>query len=330
MSGAGKRVAALAGAVLLVGGAVVARGALEEDEGGGGGGSDLVVGCPPELVDACMAATGRVDTLETRATAEELITTDDMAGVETDAWLVPRPWAEAVNALRTSGRLSPLPAEPGELPTVARTPIVAVLWEDSAVELESARCGGDITWTCLGEAASRTTPIGVADPGSANGLVALGAVTAGHLNDTTFPVNDIPQATGWLRNLTEAADAADRPEAVSEMLTRGAGHLTGLATTEVAALAATQSSQSQSIRVVQPDPPATVDLVVVPLNEDAASFAEDLAGDDDLLDALAEAGWRVPDHDLAPGLDPELQVPEDDGVPEGAVLHALLEEWDAL
>ena len=58
--GAGPRLLALAGAVVLVLGAVVVRSRLDDGDGGAGSRSagDLVVVCPPDLGDVCEATLG--------------------------------------------------------------------------------------------------------------------------------------------------------------------------------------------------------------------------------------------------------------------------------
>jgi hypothetical protein len=78
--------------------------------------------------------------------------------------------------------------------------------------------------------------------------------------------------------------------------------------------------------VVVPEPLATADLVVVPIGTNArdAEGAEELAGNDTLLDALASAGWRVEGRDLAPGIDAGLRLPQSDNLPSGDVLRPLL------
>jgi hypothetical protein len=79
----------------------------------------------------------------------------------------------------------------------------------------------------------------------------------------------------------------------------------------------------------------TADLVAVQIlgpGDDAGSSSagDDLADDDDLREALASAGWRVDGQDLADGLDPDLALPDDAGVPQGDVLRALLQRWSEL
>jgi hypothetical protein len=63
---------------------------------------------------------------------------------------------------------------------------------------------------------------------------------------------------------------------------------------------------------------ATADLVAIPIG-DAEGAVGDIAGNDELRRALADAGWRV---------DLELQaLPADDALPDGSVLGALLARW---
>ena len=76
----------------------------------------------------------------------------------------------------------------------------------------------------------------------------------------------------------------------------------------------------------------TADLVAVPLVEEGvdSDAAEDLADDGDLLDALAEAGWRVDGRDPAEGVDTGVELPDQGSLPAGDVLRVLLQRWSQL
>ena len=250
-----RRLLALGASVALIGVAFQIRG--RGDDGGGGGGGDddgngTTLVCPPELADACEAAgddyTVRVE--DPAVTADALVAARRADDVDTDVWLVPRSWVEAVSAARELANRPPLLGEASA--TIARSPVVLVVQESRAAALESsAACGGDIAWRCVGDVADGpwtaaggqqnwgVVKAGIARPQSAAGIVTLGAAVAQYLGD-------------------------------------------------------------------------------------------DLADDGDLRDTLAEEGWRVDDRDLADGLDADLELPDEPGIPRGDVLRVLLDRWSQL
>jgi hypothetical protein len=72
---------------------------------------------------------------------------------------------------------------------------------------------------------------------------------------------------------------------------------------------------------------ATADLVAIPIGG-AEGAAGDIAGNDDLRQALSESGWRVDGEPLAAGVDGGIDLAADDSLPEGGVLGALLARWN--
>ena len=341
-----RRLLALGASVALIGVAFQIRGRGDDGGGGGGGGDDgngTTLVCPPELADACEAAgddyTVRVE--DPAVTADALVAARRADDVDTDVWLVPRSWVEAVSAARELANRPPLLGEASA--TIARSPVVLVVQESRAAALESsAACGGDIAWRCVGDVADGpwtaaggqqnwgVVKAGIARPQSAAGIVTLGAAVAQYLGDPGFASNDFDGGLdNWLGKLAVTAGAADAPDPVADMLTRGPGHLAVLGTTEAEADAA---FGRDTVRVVVPEPVVTADLVAVPVVDegDANDLGDDLADDGDLRDTLAEEGWRVDDRDLADGLDADLELPDEPGIPRGDVLRVLLDRWSQL
>lgn len=329
---------AVLGALALVAVGLVVRSRLGDDDGSGGSdGGDVALICPEELADVCEQAAGDEMEVRTEApddTATALIEASSATAVEPGLWLVPRPWAEAVAAERSRGNDEAVVGDP--VGPVARSPVVVVAYEERAAALEAGACEGPVSLRCLGdvageqwsevggEAAWGTVRTGISDPASASGLVVLGAAVASYLDLDDYATNDLddPALSGWMRDLGGTrAEAGDGP--VSRMATRGPGELALLATIEAYGRIATDR---QGMQVLVPEPTATVDLVVVPVG-DTADDADDLAGDGALLDALAEAGWRVEGREPAEGLDPDLRLPDRPGVPRGEVLRAALARW---
>jgi hypothetical protein len=333
----GRRALALGASVGLVALAFAVRGGGDDGGGGAGGAGDRLV-CATELRDVCEELADDYDvTVEDAATTAEhllgIVGADEAAA---DVWLAPRPWVEAVEVAR---RLAGHAAVTGPASdTIARTPVVLVVQENRADALAGA-CGGDIAWQCVGDAAGGpwtdaggqptwgTVKAGIADPAAGANLVTLGAATADFLDDPGFASNDFDGALdNWLSGLAATAPAADRPDSVGEMITGGAGIIAVLGTVEAQAGPALQSDV---VRVVVPEPVVTADLVAVPIvaeGEDGGG-ADDLAGDGDLLDALATDGWRVDGRDPAEGIDPGVTLPDQGNIPMGDVLWVLLQRW---
>lgn len=339
---AGPRLLALAGAVVLVLGAVVVRGRLDSDDGDTStrGPDDLVVVCPPDLADLCELTLGedyQIRIEEPVATRDALIEAPTADGIEGDLWLVPATWAEAVSAQRERDRVPVLTGQATS--PVARSPVLLAVSDERAAALEQGPCGGMLTWTCLGDATGRpwdtvggdatwgTVKAGLADPASALGLAVLGAATAGYVGTFDYATNEISgELMSWL-DAFAAYPAA--PNAVDVMLTEGAGRYFAVGALEVTAR---KAAGRPGFRVVVPDDVITADLVVVPIGRNAQDRdgADDLAGRATLLDALAEAGWRVEGRDLAAGIDPALTLPRGDNLPSGDVLRPLLSAWQDL
>ncbi|HEY8544369.1 MAG TPA: hypothetical protein VIL36_04945 [Acidimicrobiales bacterium] len=349
MSENGRRVLALGVSIGLVGLAFFVRGRGDDDGGGSGGdgGGDRLV-CTTELEDVCRALADEGDyevTVEDAATtADRLLAVDRAEDADADLWLAPRPWVEAVEVSRDLAGDRPVTGEASG--TIARSPVVLVVQENRADALAGA-CGGSITWQCVGDAANRpwtnvggqpnwgTVKAGIADPGAGANLLALAAAVGDRLDDTGFASNDFDGALdNWLAGFAATAPTAGRPAAVGEMITGGPGLLAVLGTVEAQAGPALASD---AVRVVVPEPVVTADLVAVPLVDagdgedgDPGGAAADLAEDDDLLDALAEAGWRVEGRDAAPGVDTAVELPDEANVPRGDVLWVLLQRWQEL
>jgi hypothetical protein len=336
----GPRLLALVGAVVLVLGAVVVRSRLDGDGGGSRAAEDLVLVCPPDLGDLCEATLGddyQVRVEDPITTRDALIEAPTADGVEGDLWLIPAPWAEAVGPQRERDRVPVLTGEPTA--PLARSPVLLAVADERASALEQGVCGGELTWTCVGDATGRpwdtvggeaawgAVKAGLTDPTSALGLPVLGAATAGYVGTIDYATNEI---TGPLMTWLGAFAAYPAgTNAVDAMLTEGAGRYFAVGALEVTAR---KAAGRAGFRVVVPDDVITADLVVVPIGRNAhdADGADDVAGDGALLDALASAGWRVDDRELAPGIDPELDLPRGDNLPSGDVLRPLLSAWQGL
>jgi hypothetical protein len=332
-----KSLAALVVAAGLVVAAVVVRDRL--DDGGGGGGGGTTVACPRELARACAALaddhTVRVE--EAGTTADRLArSSPDGAGI--DVWLVPRPWAELVADRRARDGRGRLTGRPSAV--IARTPVAVAAWDDRARALERGACRGTLGWRCLGDAAERpwadmggdpawgAVRVGLADPHTATGLAVLGGAVAGFYGRSDYAANDFGgDLDDWLGALAARSTPASAGDPVARLLTRGPAEFAAVGAPETTAR---QAADHDGTGATYPAPVATADLVAVPVGADGgpADRAADVAGDGDLRRALAAAGWRVEGERAARGVAGDQALPPGDGLPSGAVLGALLDEWD--
>jgi hypothetical protein len=336
----GRRLLALAGAVVLVVVALVVRGQLDSSGDGGSADGDLVLVCPRDLGDLCEATLGdkyQVRVEDPLTTRDALIEAPSAGAVEGDLWLIPASWSEAVGAQRERDRVPVLTGEP--VGPIARSPVLLAVSDERATALENGPCGGELTWTCVGDATGRpwdtvggdaswgTVKAGLTDPTTALGLPVLAAATAGYLGTEDYHTAEINGTLmGWLSAF--AAYPAGN-NGVDVMLTEGAGRYFAVGALEVTAR---KAAGRPGFRVVVPETLITADLAVVPIGDNArdARGADDLAGNGVLLDALASAGWRVEGRDLAPGIDPALELPQSANLPSGDVLRPLLGAWQDL
>lgn len=336
-----RRLLALVVAVGLVVGAVWVRGRIDEEGGDGGraGGGDraATLVCVTELATVCEAVAGQEPDLEVRI-EEEAVTEQALTGADTvddvDAWLTFTPFALVVDEQRRrAGRFAVLD-EPTDV--LAWSPLVVAVWNDRR-DVLAARCGGDITWSCVGDvsglpwsdlggpAAWGPVKPGHPTPGTtAVGLLVLAQATGSFFGTSAYASNDFtdPGFRAWFERLERGIPGFPTPPRtpLDEMLSKGPATFDLTGSTEAAAVPAIERSRDRDrLTVLYPSPTAVAEVVLAPIaGADAGGRVRDLFTSDDTLAAFADAGWQT---------DPAGR-PADDGLPAPGVLQALRALWD--
>ena len=323
------RIAALVVAVAMVITAIAVRARWDDDNGGSGGDGDgrsgpLRLVCAPEVERACEAIAEEagedveVVVEQAGATADRLASGADTGAADLDGWLVPGPWPEIVDTLR-SGR--PALFAPAGAP-IAHGRAGLVIWNDRHARL-AQHCGGAVTWACVGDVAGREwTDAGgdanwgrvrfaLRDPAStAAGLAVLGAGTAGVFGRTDVVLLDLDDERfgTWLANLARARVAID----LERMLTQGPAAAAGLATLDaVASPVLASAARRDQVRLIYPAPVATVGVVLARVPGGRGDRLRELV-DAHGSGALRASGWGAP---------------AGAGLPSPGLLHALRERW---
>ncbi len=334
-----KRALAVVAAVGMVLVALFVRGTFSDgggaSGGGGGGGStpdDLTVACPPELAEACRSAFGDGAVIASAGTTLDQIA---QGTIEVDAWLVSRPWAEAAQA-----------DFPGEVDSVtttgAQSPIVIAIWSDRRQFLAGDGCERPFGLGCLGDVAGRSfsdlgasfpedVAVGLTDLSTMSGFDVVSGGASSFFGRDDYASNDFDSSfQTWLRAFQ--SDAVTSTGQLETMFTIGTGRFTAIVGVE-AVLRPLEENAARSSEIDLLATPTSSELFIVDFagGPDASGAADD----GDLLDALAEAGWRVPGKDAPPALattDDEVTLtePSTDGmaVKEGvlAALRSLAEQ----
>ena len=335
------RLAAVLVAIAMVAVAFVARDRLDDSDGEDGGRSGpLVLGCVTELNAVCEALLD-VDGIEVRVgQAGEVATAlaDPADASSLDAWLTLAPWPGLVDSRRQHAGAS---AVFDGSATVARSPLVMVIWPDRAATL-ARRCVADVgTWRCLGDAAAAggwaasggeaswgAVKLGLADPATSGiGALVLAQATLGWFDRDDVSLFDLETDDGYRRWLTglEAAVRSRSGGELEQMLLAPAA-LDAVAATEARAveLLSRLASGRRRPEVIYPPPMATADVVLATIGDRGGRLEDAVA--DRLARALADAGWRVPG-EPRPIVPEDPALPASNGLPPGDVLDALRTAW---
>lgn len=288
------RVLAFLAALGMVAAALAVRAALDSDstDGPNGGGDGSVLVCARELGDLCAAVDA--DVVEpANATADRLIDLgrDDDAGL--GAWLVPGPWPQMVDSVRTLNGDRALFADVG---AVAWSPLVVVTRGGALDE----QCAAD--WNCVADGAvDGGHTVGAPAVTDATGVLARAAALSARVGTTDYGTEVFEEHSGWLAALTEALDRRQFQAGTLQRFLTIPGSADAFLTTRAAAEVA---GAEQSAR------PAPV--VHVPLTLGLRKGAD---RPDDLGEHADELGWSA-----AP-----TAAPLESGLPSPDVLYALRE-----
>lgn len=336
-----KRILALLLAVGMVVGAQSFRSRVDRPQTGAPGdvpgtSGELTLTCDVGLEAVCESVAEEVG-VETTALAPATVG-DRLAARGGDlpqgAWVTLEPWVDMGALQREAGGQQPVLGEPTLL---ARSPLVAAVWEDRAGALAD-HCG-DLAWRCVGDVAAGSwadigaeegwglvKPVRPEEAGTAEGVLVLGQLAVGFFGRQDLTRSDVEDTAffTWFTGLEDASPTLPPGAAspVAAMVQFGAGALDIAAVVEAhaAPLLARSRARAATLQLRVIEPVATADLVVTTIGDDgdAGELAAQVA---QLAPALlAEAGWRVDDEPLAPalaevgvelpaGLPPEAELP---------------------
>lgn len=330
------RLLALVAAVALVAGAFVLRERLDERtsapgsaDGESTAGAQTLV-CAADLRAACdmLEEEGITVRIEPAGQTVEALVADPTAAP--DLWLVPQPWPEIARI--ESG--SDVPADEDVSEVLAISPLVFAGFTERLETLESAACGGELTWRCLGEQAG--TPwaaLGLEDAGtavvrpghldptsSATGLLVLGSAVASFAGQTDLNRNDLnaDAFAAWFSRL-ESAIPEFTPASgsqVVDMLTRGPASYDVVGTTAAEANSLLDAAPGGPAQISTRPGAATAEVVLVAFDADPRDALDRLG--EPLRGAMQDAGWEVA----------TASPVSEDGVPGAGFLVALQERWE--
>lgn len=346
-----KRLGALVVAVVMVVLAVYVRGRLD-DEGSSGGGdtsAPATLVCVTELDAVCRELDRTHDDLTVRiedeATTQATLVSPsfDLQDPPFDAWLTLAPFTDIVSEQRARALQAPVLDDPSD--PLARSPLVIAIWNDRRAALE-ASCPDGLDWRCIGDVAGlpwngvggseswgTVKPSHPLPDATASGLLVISQATSSFFQSSQFARNDfeLPGYRPWFERLERSIPSFPQPPRtpLDEMLSKGPSVFDLTGSLEASAgPAIARSRDKDRLSILYPSPAAVADLVVAPIvDASRGDRVTKLLQSDATAELLAAAGWRVDGQPLAEGLDPDLEVPADAGIPRAGVLEALRQLW---
>lgn len=322
--------------------------ALIDDDGDNKGTNDRrtpVLLCAAELANVCdelereanvkivLDAVGATtSTLSTRTEAEN-------GRPEYDGWLTFDRNADIVQEARRRNSLPAILEDPSS--AIARTPLLLAIWKDRANVLD-AHCGGDITVACIGgvagtrwesiggEAGWGDVKLGHADPeATGEGLAVIGQEAAQFVGRSRLSRDDFEEDAflEWFSTVERAVELD--ADAFAHLLSFGAARYGVVTTTEATAtrqLARASRDKREALRLLYPEPVASIDVVFAPFIGGDSDLADIVTGRDGTT-ALERAGFRVGTDPPEPRPDGAPPLPDRSNLPDAGTLEALLQTW---
>jgi len=329
----------------MIGGALLVRSALSDDGSDGSQARPLRLVCAQDLADVC-ADLHRAENVDVEVAAAG-ITADDAAKRDADGWLTIAPQPTMVNEARARDGQPDLLGPTSD--PIARSPLVFVVWKDRGKVLTASCPRGELTWTCVGDAAekrwatiaggdSRWGDVKVThtDPATdMGGVLALGAEAASKLGKVGLSRDDVEAVDfyDWYAALEHAASTRASEDPLGRMLQRGRADIDVVATLgRDACTRIAGAALRDQVEVVVPTPVATADVVYAPVvgRPRGDELGEVVTGDAGRR-TLTAAGWRVGDAratGAACGASGTVPLPRDAQLPAAGVLAALVELRD--
>lgn len=356
----GKRLVALAVALVMIGASLAVRAAFFDDGDGGGNGNAgggnrrdaRRLACITELAPVCdaIASASKGDITVTvepaGTTADKFVKATSASRAPYDGWLTLAPWPDIVTTRRTLGALDAVFDAPTA--AIARSKLVIAIRSDRRAVLERA-CGGTIDWTCVGNHAGKpwsTLPGGGATWGtvepahaqpvsSAVGALVLAQAAGSYLATPQVPIAQVSsndwqlgeKATefpGWFQTLETSvpSDAFDPGiDLVKRWQQFGLATFSLVGTVEADLLADT--GRKRNVDVIYPATVSTADVVFAPVRGTSRDLAAAVTAN---RRAYLDAGWQVGRSlGTAPASVPPL--PKGNGLPSGGTIAALQDYW---
>ena len=335
------RVLALLAAVAMIAAALFVRARLDGDDGEDFAGPLKLV-CDTALAAVCDAIAGEEgDRVEVRV--EGAFTTFAALNGQVpqldpylDGWLVSAPWPGILAAARQRAAQDTT-VFAGEI--LARSPVVMAIQDDRRQVL-TERCGGEISWKCVGEVAGTAWaslpggmpvwgPIRPAHPPAPSliGLTVLGSAAVSFVGRTDLARADFEEPTfqDWFSRLEEAGPRPPAVEPFKTFLTRPTS-FSLVGTIEADAGPALQVAASATKPVLlYPSPVVTADVVLAVRESPEGEALTRMLASSTARRALAAAGWRVEGEPRAPGVAAQPGLPPTSNLPDPDVLQALMD-----
>ncbi|MGI9579377.1 MAG: hypothetical protein ACR2OH_14355 [Microthrixaceae bacterium] len=331
-----KRFLAVIAAVAMVGLAILLRGLIDDGGSGGDGGSsnagdagadgNLTLVCGPELLPACNDLEADLDDVtvmsESEAdTAARLAEgTLDLDGAT--AWLAAGPWPEIAAA---EGLDMP---EMADSDVLANSPAVIVARSDRMEAINSA-CGS-ANWSCIGDAAGGEwtdlggestwgrIEVGLPEPDSGAGTVAVNQAVASRVGTPEFATNDLdgPDVEGWFDSLAQQSkDNATSTSPLTQFL-RVPGSLGVVGALEAETIQQLESAAvAEELTTTVPEPTSVAEVRLWAGDEDQVAAILERFGETALVEALTANGWRG-------------GSPDATGLPAAGVMSAVNTRWE--